>query len=55
VSDGHASPEVYRLLITMMTSQGKTTLAESMISQALKEHTSMRKELYDILAGVKAP
>lgn len=55
VSDGHGSPEVYKLLVGMMSSQGKTTLAESVIAQALREHPALRKELYDILAaGVKA-
>lgn len=51
VTDGHANPEIYRLLVTLMSTQGKTTLAESVIAQALREHPTLRKELYEILAA----
>lgn len=46
---GQATPEIYKLLVALMSRMGKTTLAESMIAKAVVQYPEIRESLYKIL------
>ncbi len=49
VMAGEGSPEVYQIVVRLMAEEGKTTLAEAVISHAVAEVPSLRPVLYKIL------
>lgn len=49
INDGYGSPEIYELVVSMMAKADKRTLAESMISHAVRDFPEMRAKLYALL------
>lgn len=52
VNEGLATPEIYRLLVTLIVQEKKATLAETIITKAVQEHPDMRNELYGLLQQI---
>lgn len=54
VHEGQATPELYEIIVRLMAEEGKTTLAESVISRAVKQFPDIRVTLYKILETTPA-
>lgn len=49
VMSGKGTPEIYLIVVRLMAKEGKTTLAEAVISRAVSEDPKLRESLYKIL------
>jgi tetratricopeptide (TPR) repeat protein len=49
VMSGNGTPEIYKIVVRLMAEEGKTTLAEAVISRAVSQDPNLREPLYKIL------
>lgn len=49
VMAGEGNPEIFEIVVRLMASSGKTTLAEAVINRAVQNHPELRTRLYELL------
>ena len=55
VAQGYADSESYRCLVRILLEEDRKTLAEDVVTKAVRDFPDLRKELYDLIEGVPSP